>query len=85
MTIACIRHIRGRNVRLTDSGFFFLSAASHSSSSRIWMLNLLCRLIVSAKPLNITYNPAAICQVLEYFSVRKSKYRPYDIESHLAC
>jgi len=44
-----------------------------------------CRLIVSAKPLNITYNPTAIRQVLNYFSIRKSEFHSSDVESRLAC
>jgi len=49
------------------------------------MFVCLCRLIVSAKPLNITYNLAAIRQVMDCFSFKKSDCRSYDIESHLAC
>jgi len=44
-----------------------------------------CRLVVNAKPLNITYNPTALRQVHDYFSVGKSAWRSYDIESRFAC
>ena len=90
MTLPCVRHTCSAQLDAFLNEFLFhVTPAIHFSCSSIWMMHMLCvcvhRLIVSAKPLNITYNPTALRQVLDYFSIRKSACRSHDIESRLAC